>query len=62
MIRKAQSVEKETPFSVLDRWVAENRFNDIDPVRDALEYVESIRRTRTNSRIPKLKVEDWLNI
>ena len=51
MIRKAQPVEKETPFSALDRWVAENGFNDSDPVTEALEYVESIRRTRTNKEL-----------
>lgn len=48
MIRKAQPVEKETPFSALDRWVSDNGFNDSDPVTEALEYVESIRQTRNN--------------
>ena len=48
MIRKAQPVEKETPFSALDRWVSDNEFNDSDPVTEALEYVESIRKTRNN--------------
>lgn len=48
MIRKAQPVEKETPFSALDRWVSDNGFNDSDTVTEALEYVESIRQTRNN--------------
>lgn len=51
MIRNAQPVEKETPFSALDRWAEDNGFNDSDPVTEALEYIESIRRTRTNKEL-----------
>lgn len=51
MIKKAEPVEKETPFSALDRWASDNGFNDCDPISDALEYVESIRETRNNKDI-----------